>query len=156
MDYEVIRAGLQGAIPYNLHLGLEILEIAPARGVVRLPDTETLRNHVGSQHAGALFSLGEAASGAAFVGAFVERLSDLTPLAERAEIAYRRIARGAITATARLATPAEEVGAALEQGGRARFPVDVALTNGARDVVADMTVHWYVRLASAEADDAGA
>ncbi len=157
MDYEVIRAGLQGAIPYNLHLGLEILEIAPAQGVVRLPDTETLRNHVGSQHAGALFSLGEAASGAAFVGAFVERLSELTPLAERAEIAYRRIALGAITATAHVATPAEEIAAALERDGRARFPVAVELLNGAGDVVAEMTVHWHVRVAGGDAgDEAGA
>lgn len=144
-DFEAIRAGLQSAIPYNSHLGLEIVEIAPARGVVRLPDTETLRNHVGSQHAGALFSLGEAASGAAFVGAFAARLGDLTPLAERAEIAYRRIALGAITATAVLERPAEAVGAALDVEGRARFPVGVELVNGAGDVVAEMTVHWFVR-----------
>lgn len=146
MDFEAIRGGLQTAIPYNQHLGLEILEIAPAHGVVRLPDTETLRNHVGSQHAGALFSLGEAASGAAFVGAFAARLAELTPLAERAEIAYRKIALGAITATATLGTPAEDVDAALDAEGRARFPVGVELVNGAGDAVAEMTVHWFVRV----------
>jgi len=144
-DFEAIRAGLQSAIPYNTHLGLEIVEIAPARGVVRLPDTETLRNHVGSQHAGALFSLGEAASGAAFVGAFATRLADLVPLAERAEIAYRRVALGTITATATLGTPTEVVVEQLESDGRARFPVEVELVNGAGDVVTEMTVHWYVR-----------
>lgn len=151
-DFEAIRAGLQSAIPFNTHLGLEILEVAPARGVVRLPDTETLRNHVGSQHAGALFSLGEAASGAAFVGAFAARLGDLVPLAERAEIAYRRIALGPITATATLATPPEKILEDLEAEDRARFEVGVDLVNGAGDTVADMTVHWYVRAG----DDAGA
>ena len=56
MDYEALRAGLQAAIPYNNHVGLEYVEVATGKGVVRLPDAENLKNHVGSQHAGALFS----------------------------------------------------------------------------------------------------
>ena len=42
--------------------------------MVSLPEADNLNNHVGSQHAGALFSAGEAASGGAFVGAFAERM----------------------------------------------------------------------------------
>ena len=146
MDYDAIRAGLQTAIPYNVHLGLEVAEVAPGRGVVRLPDRPEIRNHVGSQHAGALFSAGEAASGAAFVGGFAERLGDVTPLAESAEIAYRKLAQGVITATARLDTPAEELLAKLEDEGVVRFAVGVELTNANGDVVAEMTVRWHVRL----------
>jgi acyl-coenzyme A thioesterase PaaI-like protein len=145
MDYEALRAGLQGAIPYNVHLGLEVAEVAAARGVVRLPDRPEIRNHVGSQHAGALFSAGEAASGAAFVGAFVERLGDITPLAESAEIAYRKLAQGVITATARLDTPADELLAKLDDEGVARFAVGVELANAQGDLVAEMTVRWHVR-----------
>jgi acyl-coenzyme A thioesterase PaaI-like protein len=145
MDYDAIRAGLQGAIPYNVHLGLEIAEVAPGRGVVRLPDRPDIRNHVGSQHAGALFSAGEAASGAAFVGAFAERLGDLTPLAESAEIAYRKLAQGVITATGRLDTPAGELLAKLDDEGVVRFVVGVELTNATGATVAEMTVRWHVR-----------
>ena len=145
MDYEAIRAGLQAAIPFNVHVGLEVAEVAPGRGVVRLPDRPEIRNHVGSQHAGALFSAGEAASGAAFVGTFAERLGDLRPLAESAEIGYRKLAQGTITATARLETPQEELFAALDQDGIVRFPVRVELTNAMGDAVADMTVRWHVR-----------
>ncbi|HEX8123272.1 MAG TPA: DUF4442 domain-containing protein [Solirubrobacteraceae bacterium] len=145
MDYDAIRAGLQAAIPYNVHLGLEVAEVAPGRGVVRLPDRAEIRNHVGSQHAGALFSAGEAASGAAFVGAFAERLGDLTPLAESAEIAYRKVAQGVITATGRLDTPAEELLAKLDDEGVVRFVVGVELTNATGDSVAEMTVRWHVR-----------
>jgi acyl-coenzyme A thioesterase PaaI-like protein len=148
MDYDAIRAGLEAAIPYNVHLGLEVAEVAPGRGVVRLPDRPEIRNHVGSQHAGALFSAGEAASGAAFVGAFAERLGDLTPLAEGADIAYRKLAQGVITATGRLDTDAEELLAALDEDGVVRFAVEVELANALGDVVAEMNVRWHVRVNS--------
>ena len=102
MDYEAVRQGLEQAIPYNRHLGLDVAEVGDGRGVVRLPDDERLHNHVGSQHAGALFSAGEAASGAAFVGAFAERMGEITPLARTAEISYLKLAPGPITATGTL------------------------------------------------------
>ena len=145
MDYEAIRGGLEQAIPFNRHIGLEVAEVAPGRGVVRLPDRDELRNHVGSQHAGALFGAGEAASGAAFVGAFAERLGDLTPLAQGAEIAYRKIAKGAITATGTLGGDRDELLGRLDADGKIEFPVDVELTDQAGDVVATMTVRWHVR-----------
>src|SRR6476659_9251555 len=98
MDYEAVRAGYEQAIPFAVHLGLQVKEIEAGRAVVELPDDANLRNHVGSQHAGALFTAGEAASGGAFVGAFAERMGDITPLAESGNIAYKKIARGARTA----------------------------------------------------------
>ena len=145
MDYDAIRAGLEQAVPFNSFLGLEVREVAPGHGVVALPDRDDLRNHVGSQHAGALFSAGEAASGAAFVGTFAERLGELTPLAASAEIAYRRIARGPIMATGTLGADRDDLLARLEADGRVDFPVTVVLTDGGGETVADMTVHWHVR-----------
>jgi acyl-coenzyme A thioesterase PaaI-like protein len=145
MDYEAIRAGMAVAIPFNTHLGLEVVELGPGRGVVRLPDRAELRNHVGSQHAGALFAAGEAASGGAFVGAFAERLAEITPLAEGADIAYRRIARGTITATGTLSADADELLAQLDEEGAVRFTVEVDLTDGSGDTIAEMSVRWHVR-----------
>jgi acyl-coenzyme A thioesterase PaaI-like protein len=145
MDFDAIRAGLQQAVPFNVHLGLDIVEVAPGRGVVRLPDRGELRNHVGSQHAGALFGAGEAASGAAFVGGFVERLGEITPLAQSAEIAYRKIAKGPITATGTLGKSADELTRTLDADGKVSFVVDVELTNEDGDVVATMAVRWHVR-----------
>ena len=145
MDYDAIAKGLETAVPFNGYLGLEIAEVAPGRGVVRLPDRAEIRNHVGSQHAGALFSAGEAASGGAFVGAFAERLGELTPLAESAEIAYKKVAQGVITATGELKADAGELLETLDREGKVRFEVSVTLTNAVEDVVAEMTVQWYVR-----------
>jgi len=145
MDYDAIGAGLQQAIPFNTHVGLEVLEIRPGVGVVHLPDDERLRNHVGSQHAAALFAVGELASGGAFVGAFVEHMGGLTPLAESATIAYKRLARGPITATGTLTGDRDELLAELDQEGVVRFPVEVELADAEGTVVATMTVNWHVK-----------
>ena len=145
MDYEAIRGGLEQAIPFNKYIGLAVVEVADGRGEVTLPDRDELRNHVGSQHAGALFSAGEAASGAAFVGAFVDRLSDMVPLAESADISYRKIAKGPITASARLAADKDELLRAFDSAGRVRFPIEVQLTNPDGEVVAEMIVHWHAK-----------
>jgi acyl-coenzyme A thioesterase PaaI-like protein len=145
MDYAALAAGLSEAIPFNVHNGLQTTDVAPGRGVVRLPDDERLRNHVGSQHAAAMFAAGEAASGAAFASVFAERLPDIVPLASRAEIRYRTLAHGEITATARVEMAPDSLLGSLDREGRVQFPVEVELTNPEGTVVADMTVQWHVR-----------
>jgi acyl-coenzyme A thioesterase PaaI-like protein len=145
VDYEAVRAGLEQAIPFNRHVGLEMVEVSDGRGRVRLPDAQHLQNHVGSQHAGALFAAGEAASGAAFVGAFAEQMGSITPLARSAEIDYRKLAKGPITATGRLNTPRDDLLSTLESEGRVEFPIEVELADEQGTVVAGMTVHWHVR-----------
>jgi acyl-coenzyme A thioesterase PaaI-like protein len=145
MDYDAIRGGLQQAVPFNNHLGLEITEVGAGVGVVKLPDRAELRNHVGSQHAGALFAAGEAASGAAFVGAFGDRLGDVTPLVSDATITYKKVAQGAITATGRTSDDDGDLVASLDEDGSVRFSVDVDLANAHGDTVAEMKVQWHVR-----------
>lgn len=145
VDYTAVAAGLSQAIPFNVHLGLETTSVAPDSGSVRLPDDGKLQNHVGSQHAGALFAAGEAASGAAFVGAFLDAMGEITPLAERASISYKKLARGEITATASFREDADALKAKLREAGRIRFPVQVQMTDAGGEVVAEMTVDWYVR-----------
>ena len=145
MDYDALREGLQQAIPFNNHLKLEIREVSPDRGVVALGDHESLRNHVGSQHAGALFAAGEAASGAAFVGAFGERLGDITPLVRDASITYKQPALGKIVATGRTSQEDDELLAALDEDGEVSFCVDVTLANAKDETVAEMSVNWNVK-----------
>lgn len=145
IDYAAVAAGMNQAIPFNMHVGLETVTVAPDHGVVKLPDEPHLHNHVGSQHAGALFTAGEAASGAAFVGAFVEVMGEVTPLAESAEIAYLKLAKGEITATGRFTDDRDALLATLNEEGRIRFPIAVELTDAQGTTVAEMTVNWYVR-----------
>lgn len=153
-DFDLIAQGMNEAVPFVKHLGLEVLEISPGEATVRLPEGPELTNHVGSQHAGALFTLAETASGAAFVGAFAERLGDVTPLARAAEISYERIARGPIDAAAKLAVPAAEALATLDAEGKVVFPCEIELTDADGERVATATVQWHVRLKQPAAPEA--
>ena len=144
-DFDALRDALQGAIPFNGHLGLEVVEVGDGRGVVRLPDDDHLHNHVGSQHAAGLFAAGEAASGAAFMGAFADHLDGITPLARSAEIDYRKLAKGVIDATATLDADVGELLGTLDAEGKVQFPVGIEMTDGDGQVVAGMTVEWHVR-----------
>jgi acyl-coenzyme A thioesterase PaaI-like protein len=145
VDYEAVRGAFAGAIPFNNHIGLEIVEVGDGTAVVRLPQSDALLNHVGSQHAGGLFSAGEAASGGAFLGAFAEHMEGLTPLARSASIDYLKIARGPILATATLGADKAQLLASLDADGRIEFPVEVTLADEAGVDVARMTVQWHVR-----------
>ena len=121
------------------------MEVGEGKGVVRLPAGEHLANHVGSQHAGGLFSAGEAASGGAFVGAFAEHMGGLTALAKSARIDYLKLAKGPITAVGALERDAQEILDELDGSGRAEFPVEVSMTDGEGTEVARMTVDWHIR-----------
>jgi uncharacterized protein (TIGR00369 family) len=145
-DFDLIAKGMSQAVPFVGYLGVEVTSIGEGEATAVLPERSELFNHVGSQHAGALFTVAETASGAAFVGAFAERMGDLTPLARSAEISYDKIANGPITATARLGVPAEQALATLDADGKVEFPCEVELTDADGTVVAVAGVRWHVRL----------
>jgi uncharacterized protein (TIGR00369 family) len=146
VDFDAIAKGMSIAVPFVGYLGIEIVEVGPGEATVRLPSRTELTNHVGSQHAGALFTAAETASGAAFVGAFAVRMGDVTPLARSAEINYERIATGPITAHGRLGMDAAEALAILDEEGKVEFPCEVEMTDSNGTRVATATVGWHVRL----------
>jgi acyl-coenzyme A thioesterase PaaI-like protein len=145
-DFDAIAAGMTQAVPFAGFLGVKVTSLAEGEAVALLPERQELTNHVASQHAGALFTVAETASGAAFVGAFAERMGEVTPLARSAEIAYEKIAKGPIEATATLGMPKAEALAALDRDGKVEFPCEVILTDADGTRVATATVDWHVRL----------
>jgi acyl-coenzyme A thioesterase PaaI-like protein len=147
---ETVAAAMLAAVPFARTLGILFTEVAPdgaggLRVVAELPDREDLHNHVGGPHAGAIFALGETASGAAVMAAFGDQLGRAVPLAVRAEIAYRKLAMGTVAATARLNRTREEVVADLDAGERPEFGVEVAITRTDGAVSAEMLVVWTLR-----------
>jgi hypothetical protein len=145
MDFEPLRAGLELAVPFNQHLGLEVAEVGLGRGVVRLPDDPELRNHTGTHHASALFALGQAAAGAAVAAAFVRELPEVELLPQGSEITYKKVSRGPILATGLLGADPDALHGALDRDGCVEFAVDVTEADGAGDTVAEMKVNWLVR-----------
>ncbi|MEU6140914.1 DUF4442 domain-containing protein [Streptomyces sp. NPDC047081] len=136
---------LAATVPMARTLNLEFLETTAEKAVVALPDQSEYHNHVGGPHAGALFTLGETASGTIVLAAFGDQLARAVPLAVRAEIAYRKLAMGAVTATATLGRPVAEVVAELDAGERPEFPVSIEVRRGDGAVACEMTVVWTLR-----------
>ena len=149
LDPAALAAGMLGAVPFARTIGVQFVEVRAdgtgAAVTVKLPDAEAIHNHVGGPHAGALFTLGETASGAVVLAAFSEQLSRAVPLAVRAEIGYQKLALGEVTATATLGRPAAEVVGELSAGQRPEFPVHVEIRRGDGAVTATMTVVWTLR-----------
>ncbi len=145
-DFDAIAQGMTQAVPFAGFLSVEITSLTAGEATALLPERAELKNHVGSQHAGALFTAAETASGAAFVGAFAERMGDVTPLARSAEISYEKIAKGPIEAKATLGVPADEALATLDAEGKVVFPCEIELTDADGQRVATATVQWHVRL----------
>ncbi|WP_381562972.1 DUF4442 domain-containing protein [Streptomyces eurythermus] len=144
-DQMSIGEMLAATVPMARTLNLEFLETTADKAVVSLPDQEAYHNHVGGPHAGAMFTLGESASGAIVLAAFGDQLSRAVPLAVRAEISYKKLAMGAVTATATLGRPAAEVVAELDAGQRPEFPVSVEIRRADGAVTGEMSVLWTLR-----------
>ncbi|MEU7141843.1 YiiD C-terminal domain-containing protein [Nocardia sp. NPDC046473] len=101
VDYEYLRAVSQDMVPFGRHVGTLITEIGPERAVVEIPAVDGVRNHMGTVHAGALFTAADIGGAAAFVGAAAPRLSAIERLVLRAGTAsYRKPAVGRIRAIA--------------------------------------------------------
>lgn len=144
-DQMSIGEMLAATVPMARTLNLEFLETTPEKAVVALPDQSEYHNHVGGPHAGAMFTLGESASGAIVLAAFGDQLSRAVPLAVRADIAYKKLAMGPVTATATLGRPAAEVVAQLDAGERPEFPVAIEIRRADGAVTGEMTVVWTLR-----------
>ncbi|MGD9735389.1 MAG: DUF4442 domain-containing protein [Solirubrobacterales bacterium] len=144
-DFDLIAKGMSQVVPFVGYLDLRIESLTAGEATVVLPDKAELKNHVGSQHAGALFTAAETASGAAFVGAFAERMGEVRPLARSAEISYEKVAEGEVRANARLGVPAAEALATLDSEGIVQFPCEIELRDGDGETVATATVRWHVR-----------
>ncbi|WP_328917538.1 MULTISPECIES: DUF4442 domain-containing protein [unclassified Streptomyces] len=136
---------MAATVPMVRTLNLRFTETTPERAVVLLPDQPDFHNHVAGPHAGAMFTLAESASGAIVLAAFGDQLGRAVPLAVRAEIGYSKLAKGPVTATARLGRPVAEVVAELDAGERPEFPVEVVIRRADDAETGRMTIVWTLR-----------
>ncbi|GHJ50449.1 DUF4442 domain-containing protein [Catellatospora sp. TT07R-123] len=149
LDASAVASGLLSTVPFARTLGIDITSVtADADGVTAvalLPDAVDVHNHVGGPHAGAMYSLGETASGAVVFAAFGGQLHRATPLAVRGGIEYKKLAMGPVTATAVLGRPVADVLGELDAGQRPEFDVSVTIANAEGVTTAEMSITWTLR-----------
>jgi uncharacterized protein (TIGR00369 family) len=144
MIYDLIRSQLGQNVPFARLAGVEIDSVADGRASAHLPFRPECLNHIGTQHAAALFALGETASGAAMAGAFAPILLEIRPVAAEASIRYFGPARSAVTAEARVEATPEALIRAVRTDGKVRFPIVVSLRGEDGVEIGEMTVDWHV------------
>ncbi len=132
-------------VPMVGTLSLEFLELNETTAVLRMPDQKAFHNHIAGPHAGAMFTLGESASGALVLGNFAAHLGEVTPLAVEANIAYKKVAMGPVTATAVMSRTVQDILAELESGSRPEFRVDVTIATEDGTVTGEMYIVWTLK-----------
>lgn len=142
--FDALKAQLSAVVPFAAYVGVEITEIGEGTATTVLTQSQNTSNHIATMHAGALFTLAEAASGAAMAGMFLERLAGLRPVAASSTIDYVKRARGAITAYAEVDGTKPALLTALDSEGKVRFPITVRMEDANGREVARMTVDWHV------------
>ncbi|MEP3843987.1 MAG: DUF4442 domain-containing protein [Paracoccaceae bacterium] len=143
--YELIRAQLSKMVPFANEVGIELGPISDGEATATLTQRPETSNHIQSIHAGAMFTLGEAASGSALAGAIAPVLLNCRPVAKDAQISFKKIAKGTLTASAKTSRPGSEILAELNTEGKIVFDVNVDIQNEQGDTVAEVKVTWHVR-----------
>ena len=144
MVYDRIKQQMMDTLPFVRLLGISIDDIGAGTSKVSMPEDPKLNNHLGTQHAGALFTLAETASGAAMAGGFAELILGLRPVAKESRIAYQKLARGATRAEGRVPGDLAALKAQLAQDGKVAFPVAVDIFDSEGTLAAQVTVDWYL------------
>lgn len=137
-------AAVAGVVPFVAHLGLTV-DASTVAQRVGLPEDGRLDNHVGSRHAGALFTTAETASGMAILALLTRTGTDAVPLVAEASIRYSTPAHGVITALPTLLRDDGDVIDDLTQQRRARVGVHVELRDDTDRVVATAAFEWALK-----------
>mgnify|MGYP001229770442 CR=1 FL=1 len=142
---ELIKAQLQSGVPFASFVGINIDFLDAETAIASLPAKPELTNHIATVHAGAMFTLAEAASGAAMAAALAPMLMHTRPVAAQARVRYLKPATGDLTASARASRTSTDLLSSLQSDGVVRFDVDVMISDANGANVAEVTVEWHVR-----------
>lgn len=142
---EMIKTHLQTSVPFAAYVGVRITSVDSVRAEAALDERAELTNHIATMHAGALFTLAEAASGAAMAGALAPVLMQVRPVASKGTIAYLKPAKGNLVARAVASRPAEDLLSDLATIGKTEFGVAVTIHDASDVAVATVEIQWHVR-----------
>jgi acyl-coenzyme A thioesterase PaaI-like protein len=144
VDLENIRQLFGTMVPFVSKVGIEIDEAAPNHIKLRFPKDITNTNHVGSYHAGALFTFAETCAAAGLAMAL--DLSRYRLLVKQGEITYKRGVFDEITCTVNI-TPEQvaEVTSVVDAEGRGIFPVTVEFIDVDDQVAVEATMSFHLK-----------
>lgn len=144
MRPEQIPTLLTSMVPFIQTVGLVIDEVGEGRATARLPSRREVHNHLGTAHAGALYTTGESATGAVVLGLFGDQLPGLFIALKSATVTHTKAVPGDLIARAVLVGDVADVRARYAASGKVDFDVAVDFeVEGV--VVAHVDYTWAVR-----------
>jgi thioesterase domain-containing protein len=141
--YKPLAAYLESAIGIVKRMGLKVISMKDGYVKLQMPFKENV-NHVGTMYAGSLFTLGELMGGAIFIVSF--DMNKYYPIVKDVQIRYRRPALTDITVELSMSSEqVKQLTAALEEKGKADFPLELQLIDAGGEVVAIVQGTWQGR-----------
>lgn len=133
------------SVPILEKLGVMTIDLGPGKSVVQVNSTPFHENHIGTIHAGVLFTLAEYTSGSCLFGSLVGDMDKIFCVVKDAHIDYLKGARSSAVASAEL--PVESIIKARDAaiaGEKVEVPVSVIIKSG--DAIASRCrFTWIVR-----------
>ncbi len=128
-------------MPLNKFIGLQ-----KDNDLLTLNLSENVKNHIGSIHAGAQFTLAESASGVYLAKLFPELQDKIIPLLRSSNMKFKKTAFDTLTAYP-LATKdvLEKFQKQFLKKGRGSITVEVELKNMGKEIVTIGTFNWFVQ-----------
>ncbi len=139
-----IKGMLQSMVPFVSTVGLRIDEVGVGVATASLTSEPRVHNHLGTVHAGALYTLGESATGAVVLSLFADLLPGVFIALKSAAVTHTKARAGDVLATAKLSGDVAEVRGDYDADGQVDFDVEVAFTVDGTEV-AHVTFTWAAR-----------
>ncbi len=143
-DPKAVSQILEGMVPFIKKVGVKVKHIAPREAECVLPVEPTNMNHIGTLHAGAIFSLAETAGGAIMIASF-----DMTAyrlVIRKAEITYKKASSAELSCRVALTEDeVKKVEAEIAAKGRIDFPVPLTLTDPEGTVIAEVSAVYNIK-----------
>jgi acyl-coenzyme A thioesterase PaaI-like protein len=130
--------------PFNSHLKAHLKEWSSKEVRISMDCHRGVKNHVGSIHAGALFTLGETCAGLLIVRNF--SFGEFRPLMTDINVKFTKQARGPIYGSCELSAPQlKKVKAALAKNEFPLLPMETFLFNEKDESIATVKTTWQIK-----------
>lgn len=144
MDPQTIRQMLPQLVPFVKFVGLSIDQVGPGTATASLVSRPEVHNHLGTMHAGALYTTGESATGAVVLSIFGDLFPNVFIALKSASVTHSKARPGDLIANATLSGDAAAVREAFDADGKVDFDVDVVFTVDGTET-ATVTYTWAAR-----------
>ncbi len=144
MNFPELAKAMFNMMPFLQKIGIRIVYVEKGRARVELPFDESITNHLGTVHAGALYTIAETGGGLVITSAATS--ADIWGVAKSGHIKYKKPAKDMIYVEEEVDPDwiAERFNTVLTEG-KADIPFTVHVRGENGDIVAEVEFIYHIR-----------